>query len=315
MSGEESLAQVNREIEHPKLKNLEKTGLVIFLYSLFFTSLVSFFAVMIIPDGQRSAYFANLISGLAMNVVGPYSLKLVFQGFVVVVGVLILSGAVNTAIVGANGVLSRMVEDGVLTTWFKKPQKKFGTSYRVINMIALLQVLTIIASGGNVYLLASLYAFGVIWSFSFMSLAVLVLRYKVPEKREWKVPGNIRIRGVEIPIGLGIISLVLFATAFVNFFTKEMATIAGVSFSLLLFVVFTISERKVASKHATGESGLEQFNVSANAELSAQAIDVRPGNILVAVRDPRNLSYLREVLSRVDTTRTDVVVMTALGRF
>ena len=53
MSGEESLAQVNREIEHPKLKNLEKAGLVIFLYSLFFTSLVSFFAVMIIPDHER----------------------------------------------------------------------------------------------------------------------------------------------------------------------------------------------------------------------------------------------------------------------
>ena len=42
MSGEETLAQVNREIEHPKLKNLEKTGLVIFIYSLLFTSLVSF---------------------------------------------------------------------------------------------------------------------------------------------------------------------------------------------------------------------------------------------------------------------------------
>ena len=135
MSGEESLAQINREIEHPKLKNLEKTGLVIFLYSLFFTSLVSFFAVMIIPDGVRSQYFANLIGGLAMSVVGPYSLRLVFQGFVVLVGALILSGAVNTAIVGANGVLSRMVEDGVLTTWFKKPQQRFGTSYRVINMI------------------------------------------------------------------------------------------------------------------------------------------------------------------------------------
>jgi hypothetical protein len=311
MSGEESLAQVNREIEHPKLKNLEKTGLVIFLYSLFFTSLVSFFAVMIIPDAQRSNYYANLIGGLAMNVVGPYTVRLVFQGFVVLVGALILSGAVNTAIVGANGVLSRMVEDGVLTTWFKKPQKKFGTSYRVINMIALLQVLTIIASRGNVYLLASLYAFGVIWSFSFMSLAVLVLRYKLPEKREWKVPGNFHIRGVEVPIGLGIISLVLFSTAMVNFFTKEMATIAGVSFSLVLFLVFTVSERAVAAKHATGESGLEQFNVSANTELSAQAMEVRPGNILVAVRDPQNLFYLRDVLKRVDTTKTDVVVMTA----
>ncbi len=40
-------------------------------------------------------------------------------------------------------------------------------------------------------------------------------------------------------------------------------------------------------------------------------MEVRPGNILVAVRDPHNLFYLREVLSRVDTTKTDVVVMTA----
>ena len=57
MSGEESLAQVNREIEHPKLKNLEKAGLVIFVYSLLFTSLVSFFAVMIIPDKVRPRVF------------------------------------------------------------------------------------------------------------------------------------------------------------------------------------------------------------------------------------------------------------------
>jgi amino acid transporter len=311
MSGEESLAQVNREIEHPKLKNLEKTGLVIFLYSLFFTSLVSFFAVMIIPDGERHNYFANLIGGLAMNVVGPYTLKLVFQGFVVLVGALILSGAVNTAIVGANGVLSRMVEDGVLTTWFKKPQRKYGTSFRVINMIAGLQLFTIIASRGNVYLLASLYAFGVIWSFSFMSLAVLVLRYKMPEKREWKVPGNFYIAGKEIPVGLVIISIVLFATALTNLFTKQLATIAGVSFSAVFFVVLAVSERVVAKQHAKGESGLEQFNIAANAELDAHAMDVRPGNVLVAVRDPHNLAYLRDVLTRVDTNRTDVVVMTA----
>src|SRR5215469_2325494 len=311
MSGEESLAQVNREIEHPKLKNLEKTGLVIFLYSLFFTSLVSFFAVMIIPDHDRHNYFANLIGGLAMNVVGPYSLRLVFQGFVVLVGSLILSGAVNTAIVGANGVLSRMVEDGVLTTWFKRPQKKYGTSYRVINMIAGLQVLTIIASRGNVYLLASLYAFGVIWSFSFMSLAVLVLRYTIPQKREWKVPGNFHIGGVEIPVGLGVISVILVATTKVNLFTKQLATIAGVSFSAIFFVVLTISERVVAKQHASGESGLEQFNIAANTDLNAETVEVRPGNVLVTVRDPQNLFYLRDVLSRVDTTKTDVVVMTA----
>ena len=114
MSGEESLAQVYREIEHPKLPNLKKTGLVIFIYSLVFTSLVSFFAVMIIPDAQRQHFLENLIGGLAMNLEGPFLLRLVFHGFVVVVGTLILAGAVNTAIVGSNGVLNRVAEDGVL---------------------------------------------------------------------------------------------------------------------------------------------------------------------------------------------------------
>src|SRR5438045_7829033 len=53
MSGFETLAQVYREIAHPKLKNLERAGWVIILYALMFTSLVSFFAVMIIPDSDR----------------------------------------------------------------------------------------------------------------------------------------------------------------------------------------------------------------------------------------------------------------------
>ncbi len=311
MSGEESLAQINREIEHPKLKNLEKTGLVIFLYSLLFTSLVSFFAVMIIPDKVRPDYFANLIGGLAMNVVGPFTLRLFFQAFVVLVGVLILSGAVNTAIVGANGVLNRMSEDGVLTPWFRKPHKKFGTSYRIINLIVGLQILTIVASRGNVYLLASLYAFGVIWSFAFKSLAVVVLRYTEPENRQWKVPGNFHIGGVELPVGLFLISLLLFSTAVVNLFTKQLATISGVAFSVVFFGIFYASERITARQHSHDEAGLDQFNVAQNPELDAEAMEVRPGNVVVAVRDPRNLYYLQKVLSKTDTTKTDVVVMTS----
>src|SRR6204780_1439944 len=200
MSGEETLAQVNREIEHPKLKNLEKTGLVIFIYSLLFTSLVSFFAVMIIPDKVRPDYFANLIGGIAMYLAGPESLKLLFHGFVVLVGVLILAGAQNTSIVGANGVLNRVAEDGVLTSWFQKPHNRYGTSYRIINLIVGLQVLTIVLSRGNVYMLAALYAFGVIWSFAMKSIAVLVLRFTEPGNREWKVPGNIHIGKTEIPV-------------------------------------------------------------------------------------------------------------------
>jgi amino acid transporter len=311
MSGEETLAQVNREIEHPKLKNLEKTGLVIFVYSLLFTSLVSFFAVMIIPDNVRPDYFANLIGGIAMYLVGPTSLKLLFHGFVVLVGVLILAGAQNTSIVGANGVLNRVAEDGVLTSWFQKPHHRYGTSYRIINLIVCMQLLTIVLSRGDVYQLAALYAFGVIWSFTMKSLAVLVLRFTEPCNRAWKVPGNLHIGKTEVPFGLMIISAVLLMTALVNLFTKYQATIAGVVFSAIFFAIFTISEHHVAKERHGKPEQLDQFRVYGNQELGSGAMGVRPGNILVAVRDPRNLYYLRHVLSHTHTGKQDVVVMSA----
>src|SRR5213075_3560108 len=151
-------------------------------------------AVMIIPDEVRGNYKDNMISGMALYFAGPYVLKLIFKVFVVFVGFLMLAGAANTAIVGSNGVLNRVSEDGVLTDWFRKPHRRFGTTYRLINLVVLLQLFTIVVSGGNVYVLGEAYAFGVVWSFAFKSLAMFVLRYKeahVP--REWKVPLNITV--------------------------------------------------------------------------------------------------------------------------
>src|ERR1700746_1438696 len=220
MSGEESLAQVYREIESPKLVNLKKAGLVIFVYSMVFTSLVSFFAVMIIPDDVRQSFLENLIGGLAMNLAGPFLVRLIFHAFVVVVGTLILAGAVNTAIVGSNGVLNRVSEDGVLSDWFRQPHPRFGTSYRIINIVVILQIATIVISRGDVTFLANLYAFGVIWSFAMNGLAVLVLRYTRPGEREFQVPLNFYFRGVQIPVGLGLITPALFAIPVTNLFPK-----------------------------------------------------------------------------------------------
>src|SRR6202000_2772374 len=84
MSGEESLAQVNREIEHPKLKNLKRAAIVIAIYSLVFTGLASLLAVMLIPDSVRvSVYGDNLIAGMAMYMVGPQVVRIIFRVFVV----------------------------------------------------------------------------------------------------------------------------------------------------------------------------------------------------------------------------------------
>src|SRR5213075_1142014 len=194
-----------------------------------------------IPDDVRQTYLQNLIGGLAMSLQGPLVARLIFHGFVVIVGVLILAGAVNTAIVGSNGVLNRVSEDGVLSEWFRQPHPKFGTSYRIINIVVILQILTIIISRGDVTFLANLYAFGVIWSFAMNGLAGLFLRYTKPGHRDFQVPLNFTINGVQLPLGLALITLTLLAIAVINLFTKPIATMAGGAFSILLFIVFTIS--------------------------------------------------------------------------
>src|SRR4029077_3675941 len=158
-------------------------------------------------------------------------------------------------------------EDGVLTEWFQKPQHKYGTTYRIINLIVGMQLFTRVGGGGDVYKLAGLYAFGVIWSFAMKSLAVLVLRFTEPGNREWKVPGNLHIGKTEIPIGLTTISAVLFMTAIVNLFTKYEATIAGIVFSVVFFTIFTISEHHVAKENHGKPEELHQLRVYGNHEL------------------------------------------------
>src|ERR1700736_5001079 len=308
MSGEETMAQVYREIEHPKLKNLEKAGFVIFAYSLIFTAGVAFFAVMIIPDSVRNNFFDNPIGGLAMYLVGPLSVRLAFRAFVVVVGVLMLAGAVNTAIVGSNGVLNRVSEDGILPHWFRHPHRRFGTSHRLLNVVVGLQLLTILLSRGNIFVLGEAYAFGVMWSFAMKGLAVLVFRYKQPGDREFRVPLNLKVRNIEIPIGLSLITIILFALCVINLFTKQVATLSGVAFTIIFFAVFTASE-KITRKRTTAHAELDQFNLEPGEDLTPEAVGVRPGNILVMVRNYNTLYNLAAALDRVDTHKHDVVVL------
>ena len=311
MSGEETLAQVNREIEHPKLRNLKRAAIVIAIYSLIFTGGATLLASMIIPAWERThIYQDNLIAGLAMYMVGPLFWRITFRIFVVLVGFLILSGAINTSMIGSTGVLMRVAEDGVLTDWFRKPHHKFGTSHRIINLTFFLQMFTIIASRGNVITLGEAYAFGVIWSFTFNSLSILVLRWKYHGERGWKVPPNLRIGKFEVPIGLLSVFLVLLSTAIVNLFTKSVATVSGIAFAAVFFTIFTVSERQNLRKHAlTARQMKDQFQLENLETVSRESAAIRPGGVMVTMRDPSNPYALKWALSRTSTEEQDVVVI------
>jgi nucleotide-binding universal stress UspA family protein len=279
------------------------------LYAVFSTGVITLFAGMIIPDAVRHQYVNNLLGGLTMHLAGPPLLRLAFHIFVVAVGVLILSGAVNTSIIGANGVMNRLAEDRVLLGWFRHPHHRYGTTHRIIDLIAILQIGTIVMSGGDVNLLGEAYAFGVVWSFFLKSTGVLVLRFKRHDQ-EYKTPINFHIGGIEIPVGLIVTTLILGLVAIANLFTKQVATVYGVSFTVALFVIFTVSEiinkKKIDATHA----GLEQFNLDMRPEVTANAVHARSGCVLVAVRDYKNMHHLQSVLEKTNLRRHDIVVMT-----
>jgi nucleotide-binding universal stress UspA family protein len=210
-------------------------------------------------------------------------------------------------------VLNRVAEDGVLPDWFLKPHRRFGTTHRLLLLIIALQLVTIFVSRGNMYVLGEAYAFGVVWSFVFKALAMVVLRFKDRSPREFKVPLNIRIRGVEVPIGLTLVFLVLLATAILNLLTKEVATVAGLSFTAGFLAVFLTSEHyheklrgEAAHKH------LEQFNQKTVEEISPAGLGFSKAyRKLVAIRSTQNLFMLEKTLAETDPETTEVVVMTA----
>jgi hypothetical protein len=409
MSGEESLAQVYREIEAPKVPNLLKAGALIAIYSMVLTGVVTFFAIMIIPDKERikttvvdgtartevvsvvaqkattgeeqrvattedgksyalapgatveresGKYTDDLISGLVMHMVGPNWIKLALQAFVVFVGFLILSGAVNTSIVGSNGVLNRLAEDGILTPWFLHPQVRFGTTHRLINIVCILQLLTILASMGDVYTLGEAYAFGVIWSFVFKTLSMVILRFKDRSPREYEVPLNIRIplrrretpveqletsvaldgqgqlpvsetvpangiapkpviasragSHIDLPFGITVIFLILLSTAVINLFTKKVATIWGIGFTVGFLTVILVCEQLSHRLRKGGKhEHLEQFNENVSDHPTPQSLGLtHPSPVLVAIRNPNSMPVLDRVLRETDTTQRDIVAVT-----
>jgi Amino acid permease len=201
-----------------------------------------------------------------------------------------------------------VAEDGVLPEWFRQPNNTYGTTSRLISMVVILQIATIVISRGNVYMLGEAYAFGVVWSFAMKALSVLVLRYKMPHTREYKVPLNPRVGNREVPVGLALITLALFSLACINVITKKVATISGLSFTFAFFVIFELSERYNRRKEkAHGQ--MEKFRLETNEEVSQGRLNVRPGSVLVPVRNPNALDHLQKVLENTDTRKQDIVAL------
>ena len=141
-------------------------------------------------------------------------------------------------------------------------------------------------------------------------MGVLALRFQRTDQ-EYKTPFNFKIGGREWPVGLAATVAMLFFVAIANLFTKKIATIYGVSFTLVLFTLFLISEKVNKQRAKAGtKKGLEEFNLDHQPQVDVAHLNARAGCVLVALRDYNNMEHLRRVLEKTNLRRHDVVVMT-----
>ena len=98
----------------------------------------------------------------------------------------------------------------------------------------------------------------------------------------------------------------------VNLFTKPLATVGGISFTIVLYVAFGFSERANKQRAGSGGHELERFNVNGQNQLTVEAIGCsHDRRKLVAASAPNRLYQLQKCLTESDPDTTDIIVMHA----
>jgi basic amino acid/polyamine antiporter, APA family len=120
----------------------------------------------------------------------------------VYVGILastILVIATNAGLIGVSRLTYSMGQHRQLPEGLRQLHPRFRTPYVAIVTFAVVACVTIIP--GQASFLGTIYAFGAMLSFTIAHAALIRLRVKEPdEERPYRAPGNIRIRGRELPL-------------------------------------------------------------------------------------------------------------------
>jgi basic amino acid/polyamine antiporter, APA family len=134
----------------------------------------------------------------------------VLRYYVGVLAAVILLIATNAGLIGVSRLTFSMGHYRQLPERLRQIHPRFRTPYIAILAFSLVAAITLLP--GETELLATLYSFGAMLSFTIAHVSVVRLRQRYPEKeREWKPPGTVRAFGFDVPLtavfgGLGTFS-------------------------------------------------------------------------------------------------------------
>ncbi len=301
----DSLARAAGELEPPRIRGLRRTMFILTVYGAAVTVAASFLFALLVDTSTQMAWLNAPLLAIAHNVAGPGWLRVVLTIAVVASATLLLGQATRAGIAGAEAMLVRLAQQGDVSRALTLPHARLGTLARASDTAAGVAALAIIASAGRVEWIAHAYAATLAWTL-LIKVAVLMRLRRPREESPFRVPINLWILGREWPIGLWAIALFVGPTWLAMMASGDAPTI-GASVALAgVASVFAASARKAPV--VPPDEG-DAFRLLPSTELSLDKVSVRPGGVLVTVRNPHALEHVARALDGAGGR--DVVVMTA----
>jgi basic amino acid/polyamine antiporter, APA family len=139
------------------------------------------------------------VLGIVENLGLGAAMTEVMRVYVGILAAVILVIATNAALIGVSRLTYSMGQYRQLPEGLRQIHPHFRTPYVAIAVFSIVAAITLIP--GETELLATLYSFGAMLSFTIAHVAVIQLRRRAPEvERKWRPRGSVNAFGFELPL-------------------------------------------------------------------------------------------------------------------
>ncbi|HXV52238.1 MAG TPA: universal stress protein [Solirubrobacterales bacterium] len=215
-TGIETISNMSEEARSPNKSIPRGTGAVVLavvgIYAFLPAIALSAMPVTEGPGGEfttqlGTTYADDPVLGIVENIGLSSALTDVLRVYVGVLAAVILLIATNAALIGLSRLTFSMGQHRQLPEILRQVHPRFKTPYIAIIFFSVIAAL--VMAPGETAFLGTIYAFGATLSFTVAHVSVIKLRKmrplaERPRGKEgeppWRPPGNIRIRGVEVPV-------------------------------------------------------------------------------------------------------------------
>ncbi len=289
-TGIETISNMAEEAKDATRTVTQGTGLTVLAVLVMYSFLpIIALSAMPVTQGAGGEFTTELgttfaddpVLGVVENLGLGVGLTEVLRYYVGVLAAVILVIATNAALIGLSRLTFSMGQYRQLPERLRQVHPKFRTPYVAIIVFSIVGAITLLP--GETELLATMYSFGAMLSFTFAHVAVVKLRQRFPDhERPWKPPGNVRAFGFDVPMTAVIGGLGTFAAWIVVMALNLRTLTIGAIWMLAGLAIYLLYRRR------QGISAAETHKILLPEPLGVEEIEYQ--SVMVAFEDDEPFS-------------------------